>query len=262
MFEIRNANGNYEHMDRGAGEVVSLNVDVIVATSTYAARAAQKATAKIPIVFVNVSDPIAAGFASTLARPGANMTGISIITGELNRKRLELLKLAIPHLSHIAWLVNPDNPYIAAQVPQMHSAAGGIGVKLVVANWNTVDDFDAVLSKLTGERAKAITLSADPLYTDHVRQIVDTTMRYRVALMTPTRRWTEAGALISYGADGFASYRQAAIYVDKILKGTKPADLPIEQPTKFDLVVNLKAAKALGITISQSLLQRADEVIQ
>ncbi len=262
-FEWRDADGNNERLAAHAGELVRLNVDVILTDSTNAAKAAQKATATIPIVFVGVGgDPIAAGFANSLARPGRNMTGLSNFAADLTPKRMELLKLAIPKLSRIALLLNPGNPYYGTFVPQTRSAANAIGVTVAVVDWNTVDDINPAIAKAARDGAQGIMISADILHFEHRKQICDAANKYRIASMSPLRQYAEAGCLMTYGANVLAQYRQIAAFLGKIMKGAKPADLPIEQPTTFELVVNVKAAKAVGITIPMEILRRADEVIQ
>ena len=260
--EERHAEGKNERLMELAAELVRLNVDVIIATATNAAIAAQKATATIPIVFVSVSDPIAARFADSLARPGRNMTGLTNFIVDLTPKRLELLKLEIPNLSRVALLVNPGNPNYGTLVPRMRSAADTIGMQVTVVDWNAVDDINTVFTKITREGAQAVVISGDTYHFDQRNQICDAAIKYKIASISPVREYTEAGGLMSYGTNVPALYRRAATYVVKILKGAKPADLPIEQPTDFELVVNLKTAKAIGITILPSVLLRADEVIQ
>jgi len=264
-YEVHNANGDEERLVEFAGELARLNVDVIVAGSTYGAKAAQKATLTIPIVFVGVSDPVAMGFAGSLGRPAKNMTGSSGLTGDLTPKRLELLRLAIPKLARVAYMQNPLNPYSPRGTALMRSGAEKIGVKLLVIDWNAVEatsTIEAIVAKARKDGAQAIITTADPYYLDHLGRLFDAALKHRVATIAQSREWTEAGAPMSYGVDRKTQLRAAAVCVDKILRGAKAGDLPIEQPTRIELVLNLKTAKTIGVTVSKEMLSRADAVIE
>lgn len=261
-FEERHAEGKNERLAGFAVELVRQNVDVIVADTTISAIAAQKATSTIPIVFVSVSDPIAAGFTDSLARPSRNMTGMTNFAGELTPKRLELLKLAVPNLSRIAFLVNPSNPYYGSLVPRIRSAADAVAMQLAVVDWDGRDDINTVFSKATKEGVQAVLISGDTSYFVPRKQISDAAIKHRIASIAPYRPYAEAGGLMAYGISILAQARHFAGYLAKIVKGAKPADVPIEQPTKFEMVLNLKTAKLIGLTIPQELLLRADDVIE
>ena len=261
-YEVRNADGDEERLALFAAELVRFNIDVIVAVSTYGASAALKATATIPIVFVGVSDPVAMGFVNSLGRPGRNMTGSSGLTGDLTPKRLELLRLAIPKLSRVAFVNNPGNPYAAKTGALMRKGAESIGVKLLLADWKKTEPIGDLVSRLKKDGAQAIVTSADPLLLDHLPRLFEAAIKNRMATVAQSREWTVAGALMSYGVDRKTQFRDAATYVDKILKGAKPGDLPVEQPTRIELVINLKTAKAIGVTIPMEMLTRADELIR
>ena len=262
ISEQRFAEGKNERLSELAVELVKLNVDVIFAATTNAAIAAQKATATIPIVFVAVADPIAAGFAESLARPGRNMTGLSNFAGDLQPKRIELLSMTIPNLRNVAAFLNPTNPYIATRMKEIRSAADAIGVRLTTTSWDAVQDIEAVFAKMSREGVQAMVISGDTYHFDQRARIADAAIRHRIASISPFREYTQVGALMSYGTSAKAQFRQVAAYLSKILRGAKPADLPIEQPTNFEFLVNLKTAKSIGIAIPQSVLARADEVIQ
>jgi putative ABC transport system substrate-binding protein len=265
VIEYRSAEGRLERLPALAAELVSLKVDVIVARATVAALAAKQATRTIPIVFPTVSDPVATGLVTSFARPGENVTGLSFFTPELVGKSMELLKEAVPGVSRIAVLWQP--PAFAehqgkALLKAAEVAARTLGVRLQVVEARGPDDFERAFSEMTGARADALVVLTSATFAQARRRLVDLTAKSRLPAMYPLREYVDAGGLMSYGPNVLDQFRRAAIYVDKILKGAKPGDLPIEQPTKFDLVINLKTAKALGLTIPPSLLQRADQVIE
>ena len=265
MIEYRSAEGRLERLPALAAELVSLKVDVIVARATVAALAAKQATRTIPIVFPTVSDPVATGLVTSFARPGENVTGLSFFTPELVGKSMELLKEAVPGVSRIAVLWQP--PAFAehqgkALLKAAEVAARTLGVRLQVVEARGPDDFERAFSEMTGAGADALVVLTSATFAQARRRLVDLTAKSRLPAMYPLREYVDAGGLMSYGPNVLDQFRRAAIYVDKILKGAKPGDLPIEQPTKFDLVINLKTAKALGLTIPPSLLQRADQVIE
>jgi ABC-type uncharacterized transport system substrate-binding protein len=244
-----------------ASELVRLKVDVIVATIAVAVRAAKHATKAIPIVMV-VNDPVAAGFIATVARPGGNITGLSMMSPEVVAKQLELLRQVVPTISRVVVLANPANPGNAGQLRQAEVAAKTLGMRIQSLGAQSPSEIDRAFAAMTRERAGALLVLLDPILFREREQIADLAARSHLPAMYALRQHVDAGGLMAYGADIFDLYRRAAIYVDKILKGAKPGDLPIEQPNKFELVINLRTAKALGLTIPPSLLARADQVIE
>ena len=261
MIEARWADGRIERLPLLAAELVRLPVNLLCTAGGQASGAAQQATSTIPIVFANVAFPIQSGLVASYPRPGGNITGVAFIGPEYG-KRLELLKEAYPKLSRVALIYNPDNPgsVLALQETQRWTAA--LRVRLEPHEFRGPDDFERVFGAIAGKRPDAIMTTADSLLISYRTRIVDFAAKHRLPSMYPTREFVVSGGLMFYGGSIPEMFHHAAIYVDKILKGAKPADLPVEQPTKFELVINLKSAKALGLTIPQSLLQRADEVIQ
>jgi putative ABC transport system substrate-binding protein len=246
-----------------AQELVDLKPDVLFVVTTVATRAAQAATATIPIVFIGVGDPVGVGLVPNLARPGRNITGITNIAVELTGKRLELLKEIVPAASRIAVLVNPDAPIAAIQLRDAETAARKLGVHLhPMLTIRNAGNLEGAFETAVRSGAAAALRMVD--FTERTLRVetADLAMKHRMPVMYPFRENVDVGGLVSYGPSFSAQYRQAAIYVDKILKGAKPADLPVEQPTKFELVINLKTAKALGLEVPQTLLARADEVIE
>ncbi len=245
-----------------ASELVRLKVDLIVATGGPAtALAAKKVTSTTPIVFT-AGDPVAAGLVSSLARPGGNVTGVSLFTGELSAKRLALLKETIPKIRRVAVLSNPASPTNDRQLKDTRDAASALGLRLHILEVRDLHGFDQAFSVLTRERADAVLPLSDVMFFEQREKIVSLAARNRVPAIYEWREFVEVGGLMSYGTSIGHMYGRLASYVDKILKGAKPADLPVEQPTKFELIINLKTAKALGLTIPQSVLIRADEVIR
>ena len=265
VIEYRDAEGKLERLPALAAELVALKVDVIVAAGPPAALAAKQATRTLPIVFASSGDPVTSGLVTSLARPGGNVTGLSALTQELVGKRLELLKQAGPGVSQVAVLWHPGvlgertdkDALKGAEV-----AARALGVRPQFVETRGPADFDRAFSDMTRARAGALTVLPSTMFTSERRRLVDLVAKNRLPAMYPWREFVDAGGLMAYGPDLADSFRRAATYVDKILKGAKPGDLPVEQPTKFELVINLRAAKALGLTIPQSLLLRADQVIQ
>ena len=266
LIEYRDAAGKTERFPALAAELVALKVDVIVAAGgTLAALAAKQATTTLPIVFAAVGNPVAEGLVTSLARPSGNVTGLSLVQQEIVGKSLELLKQAVPEVSRVALLLKPDSMPDRAKKDRLNAAdvaARALGVRLQVVEARGPEDFDRAFSDMTRARAGALTVLATPVFDSERRRLVDLAAKNRLPTVYSYRSYVEAGGLMSYGPDLPDSFRRAATYVDKILKGAKPADLPVEQPTKFELVINLKAAKALGLTIPRSLLQRADQIIQ
>jgi putative ABC transport system substrate-binding protein len=261
-FEIRYADNDADRLAQVAGELVRLNVDVIVARGTLGPLAAKRATTTIPIVMVSSGDPLVGGLVASLARPGGNITGMSFMAPDLGGKRLEILKEILPPLSHVAVLWNAANPYAAGVFRETESAAGKLGVEVHSVEVRTLSDFGGALEAALRQHPGALIAVEDPLTMNYRSQIAEFAARNRLPSIYGLREYVDAGGLISYGASFTDQVRRAAGYVDKILKGAKPADLPIEQPTKFQLIINLKTAKALGITVPNSLLTRADELIE
>jgi len=262
VIEYRWAEGKYERFPALIAELAALNVDVIVTAGTPAALAVKRTTPSIPLVMAAVGDPIGVGLVASLARPGGNVTGLSAIAPELEGKRLELLREVVPKLSHIAVLWNPDNPFHAGSLKETQAAAQVLGIKAQLVGVRISEEFPAAFAAIVRERPGALLVLADRIFLHNRARIVDFGAKHRLPGVYPYRELVEAGGLMSFGPSYPGMHRRAAHYVDKILKGSKPADLPVEQPATFELIINLKAAKALGLTIPQSLLLRADEVIQ
>ena len=263
VLEVRYGDGRFERLPELARELVGLKMDVILATSDVVIAAIKRETQTIPIVMVFSTDPMGTGFVASLARPGGNVTGLSNISSELSRKRLELLREAVPGLSRVAALWNPDVRGALLDYKETEGAARLLRLELQSVEVSRAEDLDRAFSAVTKQRAQALVLpGANPVGFINRGKIATFAQRNRLPSMYPTREYVEAGGLMSYGPSLPDLFRRAATYVDKILKGAKPADLPIEQPTKFELVINLKTAKALGLTIPPSLLQRADQVIE
>jgi putative tryptophan/tyrosine transport system substrate-binding protein len=254
-----------DHTDRLpalAAELVRLKVDVIVAGAAPAPEAAQRATSTIPIVMAIHVDPVGSGLVASLAKPGKNVTGLSTLGPELVGKRLQLLKEVIPGISRVAVLSNPTDTAQALLLRDAQVAARSLKVRLQVQEARAPSDFAGAFSAMTKERAGGVIIFTSSMFYDQRTRIAELAARSRLPAIYSVKDYAEAGGLMAYGVNLGESFRRAATYVDKILKGARPAELPVEQPTKFDLVINLKAAKALGLTIPPSLLQRADEVIQ
>ena len=261
-IESRWAAGKYERLPGLAAELVRLKMEVIVTAAVPAIRAAKEATSTIPIIMAVVVDPVATGLVASLARPGGNITGLSLMTPELVGKQLEMLKEVVPKASRVAVLWNPANPGNAPQLRAAEVAARTLGVRLQPLEARGPREIDSAFAAMSKEGASAVVVLVDVVFIDQRTRIADLAATRRLPSVYGLPEYVEAGGLMAYGPSYIANYRRAAVYVDKILKGAKPGDLPIEQPTKFEFVINLKAAKALGLTIPPSLLQRADEVIQ
>jgi len=242
--------------------LVRLKVDVIVVGTDVGIAAVRQQTQTIPIVMANSTDPVATGFVASLARPGGNVTGLSTMSPELSAKRLELLKAAVPGLSRVAIIWNPDARGAVLDYKETEGAARSLRLQLQAVEVSRADDFNRAFSALTTGRAEALIVAPSFLFFTNRGQIASLAQKNRVPTMWPGTDFTEAGGLMAYGPNTAERWRRAAAYVDKILKGAKPGDLPVEQPTKFELAINLKTAKALGLTIPPSLLRRADHVIQ
>jgi putative ABC transport system substrate-binding protein len=262
IIEYRWAEGRAEKLHALAAELVALNVDLIVTTSTPAALAAKRATAQIPIVFGMVSDPVASGLVASLARPGGNATGWSNILPEMIGKLLGLIREAVPRASRIAVLGDPTNPGTVLQLKAIRDHARSLGVTIQSVEVPTPETLDAAFSAMGSARPDALITLTDAVTLSHRGRIVEFAAKHRVPAIYQVREVTDAGGLMSYGLNRRSMDRRSGSYMDKILRGAKPADLPVEQPTTFELVINLKTAKALGLTIAPSLLGRADQVIQ
>jgi putative tryptophan/tyrosine transport system substrate-binding protein len=260
-IEYRWAEGSYDRLPALAAELVGRKVDVIVAPALASIRAAKNATSTIPIAFIT-GDPVGDGVVASLARPGGNLTGVSIIAIEMNAKRLELLSELVPQARVMAFLVNPDYPNTERKIPEVLEAARKKGIELHIVKATTEDEIDAGFATLARLRAGALVVDGDPFLSSRREQLVTLASRHAVPAIYQGREFAASGGLISYGPSLTAVYRLVGIYAGKILKGAKPADLPVQQPTTFELVVNLKSAKALGLTVPPSLLARADEVIE
>jgi putative ABC transport system substrate-binding protein len=262
-IEYRWAEGHYDRLPALFADLVARKVDAIVAGGgSTGALAAKSVTSTIPIVFVVGGDPVEFGLVDSLARPGGNLTGVSIMVGELMPKRLELLCELVPQAGVIALLVNPNNEAAATQIRDMQGAARAKGVQLQILKAGTEGDFETAFVSLVQLHAGALVVGADPLFNGRREELVALASRHAIPAIYEFRDFAASGGLISYGPSLTGMYRQVGIYAGKILKGAKPADLPVQQPTTFELVVNLKTAKALGLTVPPSILARADEVIE
>jgi putative ABC transport system substrate-binding protein len=263
VIEYRWAEGHYDRLPGLAADLVARHVDLIVANGgTPPALAAKAATATIPIVFANAGDPVGTGVVDNLARPSGNITGISILTIELTPKLLDLLVDLVPRAKSVALLVNQINPVGASIITNMQQATGAKGVQLHVINAGTEQEIKQAFAKLDELQADALVVGADPFFFAAREQLVTLTSSRTVPAIYFAREFALAGGLMSYGSSLMAATRQAGVYAGKILRGAKPVELPVEQPTKFELIINLKTAKALGLTVPLSLIARADEVIE
>jgi ABC-type uncharacterized transport system substrate-binding protein len=265
VIEYRDAEGKLERLPALAAELVALKVDVIVAGGNLHALAAKQATRTLPIVFAAATDAVENGLVTSLARPGGNLTGLSSIVQELPGKRLEQLKQAVPGISRIAVLWQPGAVGERTErdtLKGVEVAARALGVRVQFVEARGPENFDRAFSEMTTARAGALIVLSSSMFINERRRLVDLAAKNRLPALYPTRESVDAGGLMSYGPNLADSFRRAATYVDRILKGAKPGDLPVEQPTRYELVINLKTAKALGLTIPESLLGRADEVIR
>lgn len=261
-IEWRFADGNYERLPALAAELEALKPELIVGASTPVVEAIRKATNTIPVVMLSVGDPVASGFVTSLGRPGGNITGLSTLTQDTSPKLLEALKAQIPKLSRIAVLTNPANSNSAASRKNIDAAAQQLRVRTTHFEARTPDEIEGAFAAMARQRHAAVIVPADSMFTQQARRIADLAIQYKLSSAFTARQYVQAGGLLSYGPNLPDMFRRAATYVDKILKGTKPADLPVQQPTKFELVVNGKTANSLGLKISRELLLRADEVIE
>ncbi|MGH7398099.1 MAG: ABC transporter substrate-binding protein [Candidatus Rokuibacteriota bacterium] len=257
-FEVRTSSGRLDALPELAAELARLNVDVILAIAPLSIRAARQATTTIPIVMA-LGDP--ATFES-LARPGGNVTGLTALAAELAGKQVELLKEALPRVSRVAVLRNPEQPVHVAKLRQAETVARALGIRLVVVDARGPEGFDAAFATIAGERAEGLIVFADGGFLAHRKRLVELASRLRLPGVYASNGFAQAGGLITYVPDTAETYRRAASFVDRIFKGASPATLPVEQPTRFELTVNLAAARALGLTIPQSLLVRANQVVE
>lgn len=260
--EYRWAEGKYERFPALVAELLAAKVDVIVTAGTPAAMAVKNATTAVPVVMVAVGDPVGTGLVPSLARPGGNLTGLSSIAPDLEGKRLELLREVVPKLAHVGVFFNPANLFHTVSMRNAGKAAEALGIKLLPLKVRTSQDLDDAFTAILKEKPDALLVLADRVYLHERKRMMDFALQHRLPNVNAHKEMIEAGGLMSYGPSYENMHRRAADYVDKILKGAKPGELPIEQPTKFDLKVNFKAAKALGIVVPPTLLTRADEVIE
>ena len=261
VIEWRSASGDYDKVAGLAADLIQSKVDVMVVDGTVGTRAAKRATSNIPIVMVLVADPVGSGLVANLAHPGGNVTGLSLMIPDLTAKQLQLLKEAIPRLTRVSVLWNPETPFHAKVVENLKAAAPSLSIELSFVSVRTPEEIGPAFSAMTRMRAEALYIIGDPFFLSHGTTLLKLASKARLPVISVSQ-FADAGVLMSYGPNIGDVFRRSAGYVDKILKGAKPSDLPIEQPTKFELVVNLKTAKALGITIPESILLRADEVIR
>ena len=262
VVEYRWADGGEERLQSALAELIRLKVDLIVTSAPAATRAAKLATSTIPIVMVQVADPVNFGFVASLARPGGNVTGFAYLLPELTGKRLQLLKEAVPQLARVAVLWNAANPYKAFDLRELQVVADSLGVAVLTVPVRGPNELEDAVEAAVKSRPGGLITLEDPFTIAHRARIVDLALRHKLAAVYGVRPFSDAGGLMSYGPERADQNRRAASFVDRILKGTRPADLPVERPTKFEPVVNLKTARALGLTIAPSLLLRADHVIQ
>jgi putative ABC transport system substrate-binding protein len=261
-IEYRWAEGNYDRFPALVAELLASNVDVLVTAGTPAALAIKKATTSVPVVMIAVGDPVGTGLVPSLARPGGNLTGLSSIAPDLEGKRLELLREVVPRLSRVGMFVNSLNPFHTGSVQQARTAAQALGIQLQLLDVRAAEDLDAAFAAILKERPEALFILADRVFLHNRARMMDFAARQRLPNINAYHELVQAGGLMSFGPSYEDMHRRAAIYVDKILKGARPADLPIEQPTKFTLVINLKAAKAIAVDVPPILVARADEVIE
>jgi putative ABC transport system substrate-binding protein len=262
ILEIRDSEGRYELLDKMALDLARLNVDVIVATFPAAVLSAKRATTTIPIVMVNTPDPVELGLVASLARPGGNITGLSTLSVDVSIKQLELLRDAIPRLSRVALLWNPDSPWHRLAVKNVQARSASLGIQLQAVEARRPDSLESAFRAMAAERAQAVLILADPMLFAQRQRLAELALAQRLPVMGNVLGFAESGSLMSYWADRGELARRSASYVDRILKGAKPGELPIEQPTKFEFVINLKTARQLGLAIPQPVLIRADRLIE
>jgi putative ABC transport system substrate-binding protein len=262
QYEVRYSEQDLQRLALNAREFAASNVDVIWVPGSTVAQAAREATTAIPIVFAIVSDPVASGFVRSLSSPGTNMTGLSLLSAEMWAKRLELLLEVRADVRRLGVLAQPGEPASSAQLPHIQNAAAALRKELLVFEANSADAFPRALGRLKEWRADALVIVETGLFLFHRTSLIEEATRNRWPTVNSSRQYAEVGGLIAYGVDYVDSCRRSAEYVDRILKGARPADLPVQQPSKFELVINLRAAKSLGLTVPSALLARADEVIE
>jgi putative ABC transport system substrate-binding protein len=261
VIEWRFADGNYDRFPALASELAALKVDVLVTHVGAGTRALQRATSTIPIVVTSISDPVGGGYAASLARPGGNITGLSNVTIDATSKRFELLTAMLPKLSRVAVLLNPRSPSRDVMLQSVQEVARRTRIKIVPVDASTAQEIDSAFAAMAQQRAQALIIVNDSFFLGQARKLAALTVKNRLPSISPYREIVTTGGLMSYGQNYVDTYRQAAIYVDKILKGAKPGDLPIEQPTRLELIINRNTAKTLGINIPDELILRADKII-
>ena len=262
VIEYRWADGKYDQFPALVAELIAAKVDAIVTAGTPAALAVKRATTTVPLVMVAVGDPVGTGLVPSLAHPGGNLTGLSSIAPDLEGKRLQLLREVVPGLSHVAMFINSLNPFHVSSMRQARAAAQAMGIKLQLHDIRKSEDLDDAFAAIRKERPDALLILADRIFLHNRERMMDFTKEQRLPNVNAYKELVEVGGLMSYGPSYEDMHKRAAIYIDKILKGAKPADLPIEQPSKFTFIVNLKAAKALGVTVPSQLLGLADQLIE
>jgi putative ABC transport system substrate-binding protein len=262
VFEYRWSEGHYDHLNDLAEQLIRLNVDVIVAPSSVYVEAAKRATSTIPIVFAVHADPIGSGHVQSLARPGGNITGVALAMPETNVKLLELLKEAVPRLSRVAVLWNPATPSHGPGLHAVHDTGRALGVRIDPVAVQSETELESVFTAIVRDHDGGVLALSTPLFIAAAKPLAELALKHKLPTMFGPRVHAEAGGLLSYGPDRAALFSRTATYVDAILKGAKPADLPVQQPLNFEFVINLKTARALGLTIPRSLLERADVVLQ
>ena len=261
-IEYRSAEGDFDRLRQAARELASLPVNILVVYGSSATRAARQATSTIPIVMIGVGDPVRARFVTNLARPGGNVTGTTNLGPELVGKRIEILKECVPGLARVAFLWNPDNDSNLAFLEELIIAVPALGLQLISVPMRTSGEYEGAFAAMMQRQPNGFVTTTDPLILEHIGQIIDFVAEHRLPAMYQAKENVEAGGLMAYGATLSDLFTRSAWYVHRILQGAKPADLPVEQPTKFELSINLKTAKALGIAVPPALLARADEVIE
>jgi len=260
--EYRSSDGDYERLPQLAGELVALKVELILAAGGPTVAAAQKATNRIPIMMATAGDPVGSGFVRSLARPGGNITGLTDVAADMGTKLLDTLLSAVPGVTHVGVLANSGNPSHATYMNSIQDGARSAGVRVLRTEARNERDIDAAFATMAKEKVQGAIALTDPAFNTQLQQIAALAAKHRLPCISGHRQYVHAGGLMSYGPDFAHSFRRAAAYVDKILKGANPADLPVEQSSRFELAVNLKTAKALGLSIPGALLVRVDEVVQ
>ena len=262
LIERRYTSGNADLLKPMAEQLLRLQVEIIVANGTVASLVAKGATTSIPIIVYRSGDPVRAGLVASLARPGGNITGISTISTELDLKRLDLLRELLPNARGIAELLNPTNPVSRIGAGEREQAYRSLGLQPILVDVAAANELESAVAEAARRGGRALIVGADPLFGDNFPAIIRAARKFQLPIVVESKSWLDAGGLLSYGPSDIELERKLAVYVDKVLRGAKPGDIPVEQPTKFELVINLKTAKTLGLAIPQSLLLRADEVIQ